>query len=56
MPADFEEEALKAQAVAARTYLYSHIAEKDKGNIAESHQRCGDMHRFNALSGVYFGG
>ena len=34
MPADFEEEALKAQAVAARTYLYSHIAEKDKGNIA----------------------
>ena len=35
MPADFEEEALKAQAVAARTYLYSHIAEKDKGNIAE---------------------
>ena len=37
MPADFEEEALKAQAVAARTYLYSHIAEKDKGNIAESH-------------------
>lgn len=37
MPADFEEEALKAQAVAARTYLYSHIAEKDKGNIAERH-------------------
>ena len=37
MPADFEEEALKAQAIAARTYLYSHIAEKDKGNIAESH-------------------
>ena len=37
VPADFEEEALKAQAVAARTYLYSHIAEKDKGNIAESH-------------------
>lgn len=37
MPADFEEEALKAQAVAARTYLYSHISEKEKGNIAESH-------------------
>ncbi len=37
MPADFEEEALKAQSVAARTYLYSHIAEKDKGNIAERH-------------------
>lgn len=37
MPADFEEEALKAQAVAARTYLYSRIAEAEKGNIAESH-------------------
>lgn len=37
MPADFEKEALKAQAVAARTYLYSHIAEAQKGNIAENH-------------------
>lgn len=37
MPADFEEEALKAQAVAARTYLYSHIAEAEKGNVAENH-------------------
>lgn len=37
MPADFEKEALKAQAVAARTYLYSHISEAEKGNIAESH-------------------
>ncbi len=37
MPADFEEEALKAQAVAARTYLYSRIAEEEKGNVAENH-------------------
>lgn len=37
MPADFEEEALKAQAVAARTYLYSHIEQAQKGNIAENH-------------------
>ena len=37
MPADFEKEALKAQAVAARTYLYSHITEAQKGNVAESH-------------------
>lgn len=38
MPSDFETEALRAQAVAARTYLYSHIAEAEKGNIAEEHQ------------------
>lgn len=37
MPADFEAEALKAQAVAARTYLYSHIEQAQKGNIAEGH-------------------
>ena len=37
MPADFEEEALKAQAVAARTYLYAHIEQAEKGNVAESH-------------------
>lgn len=37
MPADFEKEALKAQAVAARTYLYSHIEQANIGNIAESH-------------------
>lgn len=37
MPAYFEQEALKAQAVAARTYLYSHIAEAQKGNVAERH-------------------
>lgn len=37
MPADFEEEALKAQAVAARTYLYAHIEEAEKGNVTESH-------------------
>ena len=37
MPADFEEEALKAQAVAARTYLYAHIEAAQNGNIAESH-------------------
>ncbi len=37
MPVDFEDEALKAQAVAARTYLYAHIAEAEKGNISESH-------------------
>lgn len=36
MPADFEEEALKAQAVAARTYLYSHI-EDVKRNVNEVH-------------------
>lgn len=37
MPADFEEEALKAQAVAARTYLYSHIEQAQNGNIDASH-------------------
>lgn len=37
MPADFEEEALKAQAVAARTYLYSRITQFDNGNISEEH-------------------
>lgn len=37
MPADFEVEALKAQAVAARTYLYAHIEQAQKGNIAEGH-------------------
>lgn len=37
MPATFEEEALKAQAVAARTYLYAHIEAARKGNIDESH-------------------
>lgn len=38
MPADFEIEALKAQAVAARTYLYSHIEQAEKGNVDESHK------------------
>ena len=33
MPADFEEEALKAQAVAARTYLYSHMPKKTKATL-----------------------
>ncbi|MCC8169096.1 MAG: stage II sporulation protein D [Oscillospiraceae bacterium] len=37
MPADFENEALKAQAVAARTYLYSHIEAAENGNIPEEH-------------------
>ncbi|MCC8160493.1 MAG: stage II sporulation protein D [Oscillospiraceae bacterium] len=37
MPADFETEALKAQAVAARTYLYSRIEDAANGNIAEGH-------------------
>lgn len=37
MPADFEAEALKAQAVAARTYLYAHIEQAQKGNISEGH-------------------
>lgn len=37
MPADFEEEALKAQAVAARTYLYAHIEAMNNGNIFEAH-------------------
>lgn len=38
MPADFETEALKAQAAAARTYLKSHEDEAAKGNIAEEHK------------------
>lgn len=38
MPSDFEKEALKAQAVAARTYLRTHIDEAEKGNIAEEHK------------------
>ena len=38
MPADFEEEALKAQAVAARTYLVSHMYDYASGNIAEEHK------------------
>ncbi|MCD8180131.1 MAG: stage II sporulation protein D [Firmicutes bacterium] len=37
MPADFETEALKAQAVAARTYLYSRIEDAENGNTAEVH-------------------
>lgn len=37
MPADFEFEALKAQAVAARTYLASHTYDYDSGNIDEAH-------------------
>ena len=37
MPADFEYEALKAQAVAARTYLYSRMEQLASGNISESH-------------------
>lgn len=38
MPAEFEKEALKAQAVAARTYLYSHINENDKGSVSQAHK------------------
>lgn len=37
MPADFETEALKAQAVAARTYLFSRIEQFNAGNITENH-------------------
>ena len=37
MPADFEYEALKAQAVAARTYLYSRMEQLAAGNISETH-------------------
>lgn len=37
MPVDFELEALKAQAVAARTYLYSHIEQVRQGNVAAGH-------------------
>ena len=37
MPVDFEEEALKAQAVAARTYLYSHIEAFQNGNFSDGH-------------------
>lgn len=37
MPANFNAEALKAQAVAARTYLKSHIDAAENGNTAEEH-------------------
>lgn len=37
MPADFELEALKAQAVAARTYLYAHVEQAKKGGGADVH-------------------
>ncbi len=38
MPADFAVEALKAQAVAARTYLKSHMDAAESGNTAEEHK------------------
>lgn len=38
MPADFEPEALKAQAVAARTYLISRMNAAANGNSAEEHK------------------
>ncbi len=38
MPADFEPEALKAQAVAARTYLISRMNAAADGNSAEEHK------------------
>ena len=53
MPADFEYEALKAQAVAARTYLYSRIEQTAAGNIAESHNGaavCTDYHHCQAYT------
>lgn len=37
MPVDFENEALKAQAVAARTYLITKLDDFDNGNIADVH-------------------
>lgn len=37
MPVDFEVEALKAQSVAARTYLYAHIEAAKNGNVSENH-------------------
>lgn len=37
VPADFEKEAIKAQAVAARTYLYSHIKSYESGNVSPEH-------------------
>ena len=37
MPADFEFEAQKAQAVAARTYLVAHQYEFNSGNVDEAH-------------------
>lgn len=37
MPAKFEEEALKAQSVAARTYAISKISAYNKGNRADNH-------------------
>lgn len=45
MPADFEKEALKAQAVAARSYLYARIKEYEKSGTPEEHkgaQTCTD--------------
>jgi|LSQX01.2.fsa_nt_gb stage II sporulation protein D len=38
MPADFHIEALKAQAVAARTYAYHRINNKEKGSYEETHK------------------
>lgn len=38
MPAAFEQEALKAQAVAARTYLYSRLAATEEKGAAEEHK------------------
>ena len=37
MPADFEAEALKAQAVAARSYIYSKIEQFNAGNTSGEH-------------------
>ena len=37
MPVDFEIEALKAQSVAARTYMTSHLYDFDSGNIDDAH-------------------
>lgn len=45
MPADFEMEALKAQAVAARSYLYARMADYKKNGTPEEHkgaQTCTD--------------
>ena len=42
MPADFELEALKAQAVAARTYMEAHINDKDKKEAHKGADICTD--------------
>ena len=52
MPADFEEEASRC---GKNLSVLTYCRKRQRQHCRKS-QRCGDMHRFNALSGVYFGG